>query len=433
MDRLSIAELESYFGLTSFESDIVLRQLNGQGLIDINDNGVRLSEYSYLRFAEADGDTSRFFEYKDASALFGVELIGDTILPSGTFIRNRGFGHVIESERSRENFKERAIETFSKGFHYFLGEYGKRDRSTSSQELYKVSTLTIQDDGFCSSRINVEIDTRNLRLYTAHDNAKDSEALFSPHLMTEANKFLFSGEKPSLQYTNHLQAHNRTLRDPFLTRYTLGDLRFDLVSALAAYEKWISPEDQTILLIGPMVSSENILKVRSLAEESAEFLENEAKDSGEPKSISVLNNMPSLWGRSESYRDFEQSFRRPVYTIVSPISQSYQASDIKNHLHSMLRNPVAQTTHFVSPLTELYLLPGILGVVQFHFPCSETDRVSIPIGYATTDPVKLALITTKLRNWLTAGRKLSPALAGGQNPDSRDIEKTRAHLLELLS
>jgi hypothetical protein len=433
MDRLSVSELESYFGLSSYESDIVLRELHGQGLIDINDNGIRLSEYSYLRFAEADGDTSRFFEYKDASALFGIELLSDTILPSGTYIRNRSFGHAIESDQSLENFRERAIDAFSKGFHYFLGEYGKGDRVSNNQELYKVSALTIQDDGFATSRINVEIDTRNLRLYTSHDQAKDLEALFSSHLMTEVNKFLFSGEKPDLEYTNHLKAHNHSFKDPFLTRYTLKDSRFDLVAALAAYEKWLSPEDKSILVVGPMASWENLSRIRSLAETSDAFLENEAKELDDPKSISILNEIPSLWGRSESYRDFDQSFRRPSFTLVSPSSQLYRASDIKSHLHSMSRNPVAQATCFVSPLTEIYLLPGLLGIVQFHFPCAETSRVTIPIGFATTDTVRLALVAEKLRSWLAVGKKISTTLAAGRDSGSRDVEQTRNEIISILS
>lgn len=433
MDRLSVTELESYLGLSSYESDIVLRQLHGQGLIDINDHGIRLSEYSYRRFAEADGDTSRFFEYKDASALFGIELLSDTILPSGTYIRNRGFGHVMEIDQTLQNFRERAIDAFSKGFHYFLGEYGKSERASNSQELYKVSALTIQDDGFATSRVNVEIDTRNLRLYTSHDQVKDSEALYSSHLMTEVNKFLLSGEKPDLEYTHHLKAHNRAFKDPFLIRYTLNDSRFDLVAALAAYEKWLSPEDKSILVVGPMASSENISRIRSLAETSDSFLKNEAKETGNAKSISILNEMPSLWGRSELYRDFDQCFGRPSFTLVSPDSLLYRASDIKNHLHSMSRNPVAQSMYFVSPLTEVYLLPGLLGIVQFHFPCAQTSRVTIPIGFATTDLPRLGLISEKLRSWLSTGQKISTVLAAGRKSGSRDVEQTRAEIMSILT
>ena len=69
----------------------------------------------------------------------------------------------------------------------------------------------------------------------------------------------------------------------------------------------------------------------------------------------------------------------------------------------LVPNSIAFEGHDLQDRVEIFLIPGQLAVVQYHFQPSLESAVTVPIGYVTIDTERVALIGNFLTRRL-AGR-----------------------------
>jgi hypothetical protein len=411
LERLECSTLCDFFCLTDTEAIVLLGKLESESLVTLDGNSIELTPYCRKRFAEAGGDTSRFFEYKDDLAVVFMDLNHYHLFPPGTQIHfPTNYGIPIVGDDIRLDVTNKVISGFSRNYSYFLREYKSEESLSSQNELYKVGRVSTKKDGLVPLAAEILIDTRNYRLSSQITNADKYQNIDCGYLLDKLNQDFILGDPSVEQYEKSLIAHDNIFGDAFIREFIGDDNRFHLGKAFQAYlGKWIYPDESTITMIGYHYNDENILRLKSLTENVFSNVEPLDLYSSVPEGIMLLNSHSNLWGRSKQFSRFCEDIARAKFSLVGNFNRRDE-NKLKQFFYGFSR-PIGLNQPIGSDSTFCLLVPGRFAIVQYYFPHPDTQWLRIPVGFATTNPINLDNICNLLRSNLCKSNLLNTGLA----------------------
>ena len=423
LESLSSSTLCSFFGISQFEASILIDKLVKDSLVRFSNEFIELTPYCRQRFDEAGGDTTRFFEYKDDSAVITMELNNYGILPLSRKLISDSlvYGLPLIDPEALVDVNKKAASGFSKNYSYFLKEYKSEQSLTTQNELYKVGNISVKADGLIQIGAEISINTKNYMLSTEVSNVEIYENINTGYLCDQLNEQVITGSQGGGQYKSDLVNHSDVFDDAFISEFTRSDNRFDLGRAMKEYlGKWLYPDQLTATIIGYHYNYDNQLRIKSLLEVvNKDSLSNEGADLTD--SLMIVNAYTPLWGRSGMLYEFTRQITCPLYSLIGNLGAG-QINDAKQFFYRFSR-PVGIDEPVISTRTFCLIVPGKFAIAQYYFPHPNTNKVHIPIGYVTLDPERLSKISGSLRAELRKANKLGAKLARNSERDSFEAEK----------
>jgi len=89
-------------------------------------------------------------------------------------------------------------------------------------------------------------------------------------------------------------------------------------------------------------------------------------------------------------------------TAILPFNNPKELGQLRRTYHTRIPNGVAFGGKDLQDRFEIFLVPGQLAVVQYHFQPSDESAATVPIGYITCDPERVAHIDSFLTTRLAA-------------------------------
>jgi len=433
LETLNSSTLCNFFGISEFEASILIDKLLKDSLVRFNNELIELTPYCRQRFDQAGGDTTRFFEYKDDSAVIAMDLNNYGILPpSCKYISDSlVYGLPIIDPDALIDVSKKAAGGFSKNYSYFLKEYKSEQSLTTQNELYKVGNISVKVDGLIQIGAGVAIDTNNYLLSTEVSNVEIYENIDTDYLCDQLNEHTIIGSQGGGEYRSDLANHSEVFDDAFISKFTRSDLQFDLGKAMKEYAgRWLYPDQSTATIIGYHYNYDNQLRIKSLLESvNSENPLNGIADLDD--SLMLINSYTPLWGKSSMFNEFTRQITRPLYSLVVNIDAG-QANDAKQFFYRFSQ-PFSVDKSIFSTRTFCLLVPGRFAVVQYYFPHPSTNKLHIPIGYVTANPDKLSKISEALCAELEQENMLGYRLARKSEKDSFDAGQLQKGVRDWLS
>lgn len=433
LDTLNSSILCNFFGISQFEASILIDKLVKDSLVTFNNEFIELTPYCRQRFDEASGDTTRFFEYKDDSAVIAMELNNYGILPpSFKYISDSLiYGLPIIDPEALVDVNKKATGGFSKNYSYYLKEFKSEQSLTTHNELYKVGNISVKDDGLIQIGAEVSIDSKNFMLSTEVSNVEIYENIDTDYLCDQLNEHTIIDDQSGGEYKNDLLNHCEVFDDAFISEFTRSDKIFDLVKAMKEYVgKWLYPDQLTSTIIGYHYNYDNQLRIRSLLESvNKDIPLNQNIDSVD--SLMLINPYSALWGKSRMLYEFGKKVTRPQYSLLGNLKPG-QVNDAKQFFRSF-STPVSINEYVFSNRTFCLLAPGRFAIAQYYFPHPSTGKLYIPIGYVTTNSDKLIKISKALCAELEKVNILGNGLPKKNERDSFDSEQLQKGIRDWLS
>ena len=433
LETLSSSTICNFFGVSQFEASILIDKLLRDSLVRFNNEFIELTPYCRQRFDQAGGDTTRFFEYKDDSAVIAMDLNNYGILPpSCKYISDSlVYGLPVIDPEALVDVNKKATAGFSKNYSYFLKEYKSEESLTTQNELYKVGSISVMVDGLFQVGAQVSIDSRNFMLSTEVSNVEIYENIDTDYLCDQLNQRTIIDSHGGGEYKDDLINHCDVFDDAFISEFTRPNMQFDLGKALKEYVgKWIYPDRLTTTIIGYHYNDDNQLRIMSLLESSNKDIPLD-HNVDTVDSLMLLNRYSALWGKSSMMYEFGKRVTCPRYSLLGNLETS-QVNEAKQFFYSFSR-PVNINEYVFSNRTFCLLAPGRFAIAQYYFPHPGTGKLHIPIGYATTNPDKLSKISKALCAELEKTNRLGNGLVKNNERDSFDSEQIQKDIRDWLS
>lgn len=397
-DQLYPSELQNYFGLNDREREVLLDSLLANRLITINPDGhVEASSFLRKHAASNDGKPS-LVKYQEKTEEVAFDLLTLSVCKSQPHRRlTSGLPELLP--RNKIGVETSAvIEAFSTQFRHHLMLSRNNEYERQRTQLYKVMG--------CSSHEMVQIPVEVEVSYIAVANS-------------EPQKFTRSYERIGnnrLSLANELEAHIadflgdqhleksgldcadycELVQDPVLKLFSNG-YKFD-------YSGWLDAREKRQTGYGNQQSS-GILGAVYLPDNAKRFISefHDALRSHEgtfaPKAIWYSSKVP-LWGANsiqlaQFNRDLGETLNKytddqSARVTLLHLSDSNTDSRLhrKHHL-GRFANAIGLTSDADFDRLELLLIPGLIGLVQYHGQPNADSALTLPIGYITTDQERL--------------------------------------------
>lgn len=411
MEGVSPGELQAYFGLSKLEADGLVRNLTKNRLVDVADEGV-LHPSAVLRAKQiATGEVPTFttFETREEDAVF--DLLALQLVQRRSYNNSRfGLPEVPMPELAKSFAPDRVAEAFSEQSRAFLEFTRGRTKESFKTRLYKVArcrpmrTVQVPVDMEISLDVGPtgELSVHRDAVERLGDNRKrplsiELESKVADYLASES----LSKELPTFSEFCAL------VGDEVLARYIRDD-EFDLSG-------WLKDRDAnktgygtqtTRGLLGPIYLGGNrttlINMVRATSEE---------EEGGQSTLAHWLPADVPFWAaNSTELVEFVSKFQRALDRedggrLVACLKGEGAAEErwLKRTFHSRLPHAVMFSGGIRLDRIEILLVPGRLAVAQYHVQPSKVSAVTLPVGYASTDPDRIDRITGLL------ARRLEPA------------------------
>ncbi|WP_299804939.1 hypothetical protein [uncultured Shewanella sp.] len=406
-DQLYPSELQNYFGLNDREREVLLDSLLANRLITINPDGhIETSSFLRKHAASNDGKPS-LVKYEERTEDVAFDLLTLSVCKPQSHRRvTSGLPELLPRDKIGTD-NASVIEAFSTQFRHHLLLSRNNEYERQRTQLYKVMGCNSQE----MLQIPVEVEVS----YNAVANS-------------ELQKFTRSFEQTGnnrLPLANELEAHIadflgelqleesgldcveycEAVRDPVLKQFSNG-YQFD-------YSSWIDARDkrqtgygnqQTFGILGPVYLPDNAKRFISELRDALRNIEGPMM----LKAMWYSSKVP-LWGANSSQlarfnRDLgsildnqadEQTAR--VTLLHSSNNNGESRLQRKHHL-GRFANGVGLSSNAEFDRLELLLIPGVIGLVQYHGQPNADSALTLPVGYITTDPERLKSLEILLAN-----------------------------------
>lgn len=428
MESASPGELQAYFGLSKLETDGLVGSLARNRLVDVADDGVLLPSAILRAKQIAIGEVPTFttFETREEDAVF--DLLALQLVPRRSYSNSRfGLPEVPMPELAKSVAPDRIAEAFSEQSRAFLEFSRGRTKENFKTHLYKVArcrpmrTLQVPVDMEISLDVGATGDL-NVHRDAVERLGENRKRPLSIELESKVADYLASESLPKA--TTSFSDFCALVEDEVLARYVRED-EFDL-------SKWLRDRDAnktgygsqlTRGLLGPiyLVGNRTTLINMLRSEEHEEEHEEERS--------SIAHWLPAdvpFWAANntelvEFVAKFQKALdRRDGGRLVTCFKGEGTSEErwLKKKFHSRLPHAVMFTGGIQLDRFELLVVPERFAVAQYHVQPSKMSAVTLPIGYATTDPDRVDRITRLLSQRLAS--TVSPSISW--STDSQHVQ-----------
>lgn len=396
-DRVSISALRNYFGFTDSEALSVVESLSRQGLIDLVEADLQLSNFAIERFEEAGGDHPRFNKVELKKDTVTFDLISFTPLRSvaGELVTDNIIKLNAEDEVLGES-KERARQAYRIRYPEIASM--RDDLRDKSYGVHSVEDIESKKRGYLPIPVSFAID-QDGQIERKIDET--FERMAPPELFKFVNEQVtavipktISLGVPGLE--EFIEAFDLKLMGQYLT-----GKKFDLIGYLAdvhatrnvKYPKGIEP------FFGNIYLHENIERIVSRVRDRREGKRRHGKLL---TSLAWLAPEYELWGRGDSFTKAVAQFTNVLKLTENSDSLFLFANaeqGQENAVVSHFRVPLLNELHFSRPgvndeplmagRLELLLYPTAFMVAIYHLSLPGSNGLWVPIGVISAQPKHL--------------------------------------------
>ena len=415
LGKIDVGSLQAYFGLSLREVDILADTLCSNRLVEFDEDGKL--QASPLLSTKLSDDPSAIpgltkYEVNDELAVF--DLLTLQLLPRrNTEDRLYGLPEIPVSSAQDAIIDDRVIEAFGRQYRSHL-EATRRSQKEKQATLYKV--ISCELDRVMQIPVDLEIrlqpqpgDSPKVTRDAVERIGETQTRPLSIALETKVSEYLSSLPVPPTEPS--FGKFCSDFDDHVLAKYVDAkgfDFSGWLIDRQAKKTGYGSPT--TIGVVGPIYSRENRVQLQRVLQQAL-------SDDAEPSLLRAFwkpAGVP-LWGASgQELTDFVRRIEEGLVRRKKSAPKSKRLSgsiialfgcestfddkSIERRFKGRIKHALAMRGPVQSDRVELFIVPGVLAIAQFHVQPEAASAICVPIGFVTTDPVKIALVTQALRS-----------------------------------
>lgn len=401
-DQLYPSELQNYFGLSDREREVLLDSLLANRLITIHPDG-HVEASSFLRkHAVSNGGKPSLVKYQERTEEVAFDLLTLSVCkPQALLRRFSGLPELLPRDKVVADTTA-VIEAFSSQYRHHLALSRNNEYERQRTQLYKVMGCSSHEMVLILVEIEVSYDTSTggeLQKFTrSHECIGNRRLPLANEL--EAHIADFLGEQKLEELGIDCESYCNAVKDLVLLQFANG-YKFD-------YSRWLEARNQRKTGYGNPQTS-GMLGAVYLPDNAKRFisaLRDSLRDYGgglTPKVMWYSSRVP-LWGSNgrqlaEFNRDigdildkYHADGKSPGVTLLHQSdNDAEKLSQRKNH-SGRFANGIALTANVKFDRLEMLLIPGVIGLVQYHGQPNADSALTLPVGYITTDPERLQLL-----------------------------------------
>lgn len=404
-------EIREYFGLSKRECEVLIETLIRNKLaVYTNDGHLTPSAILTDRTKGSTSASPSLTKYEERIERPIFELLTKTIMPASQNNRTRwGLPQIPVPAENKAWSVQAVADAFGDQYRAFL-DFSKLPESEARKtRLYKV--------GACdqAAPVNIQVDLEIGLLPTQAGNVEVIKRVAEKVGGTRQRPLSMELEAKISDYLNSLrmpkggmtpQAYCEEFGDEVLTRY-LDDRGLDINTWLIDHKERRTGygSQATRAMIGPVYDNNNRITLgRMLEDLSRDWPE------GQVHSALWLSSSVPLWAANGTLlsdfcrRTAEKLSEAPHVkgriTAVVPFDEQREFGQLRSTYHNRIPNGIAFKGSDLQDRFEIFLVPGQLAVVQYHFQPSDESAATVPIGYITCDPQRVAHIDNFLNSRL---------------------------------
>ncbi|WP_425252133.1 hypothetical protein ACPJXG_20195 [Janthinobacterium sp. NFX145] len=433
-NRMDVDAFRTYFGLRGHEAQDLLDILRGEGLVEETEGTLSLTSYAVARFVGSDDGLPRFTKIAERQSRPIFELLSFSPLPrtsSSNYWDNtldidwsasgESFGHTIDN----------AQEAFHRHFHE-IERLDKDDEHKRAFDVYKIDAIT------AGKRFNVPLPIHfDVDIEGGVEYSLEGLELLPPELKSKVVKLTADRVGKLPQLPDHFSEFVRVFDDEILARYLLNISKASNVATPTAdaaqqleshfnFSEYIHDvhgakdglfydSNHSRALLGALYLEKNQARViESLAVALRNFKSTGTAETIYPNEMFWVIPDSELWGRTDLIRLTVEGLRKTVETewgepvdfvAISSALQTDNQDKLKKRARLLLEagftDVLLGPTPSIAGRFELLILPGVYAAAMYHWKVPSSDVVSVPVGFATTEPGKLRKLLIFLQKTCT--------------------------------
>lgn len=426
MQELLPGEIQKYFGLNKRECEVLVETLVRNKLAVYTNDGHLAPSTMLIDHTKGDSSVApNLTKYEDQIEQPVFELLTRSIMPHTNYNRSRyGLPEIPVPLENKAWSSQDVAEAFGRQYRAYLDFSRIHENEAARMRLYKVGTC--QQDRAIQIPVDMNIDLVPHQSGAVHMHRSLTERQGSTRhrpltMEMEAKISDFLGQLRINQSGISLHEYCKIFRDDVLERY-VDDRGLDINVWLLDHSdrKTGYGSQLTRAMIGPVYLQNNRLTIQQTLEQLAKDWDEAAVHTA----IWLSSSVP-LWAASgnalhEFCRKISESLtqapgRRGPVTAIFPSDDPRQDNALYRRYHNRIPNGITYKGDSLQDRLEILLIPGQLAVVQFHDQPSRDSAITVPIGYMTHDPERLAVIEGYLYQRLSGRGEPSIAWSEDEN------------------
>lgn len=410
--------LSDFFGFSSDELQYVLSDLTEEGLIKWTDKTVVLTSYAQEKFEEIAGGklVPRFFEIEDEIDTVLFDLYSFKILYSSFKQKSRNpLGVDIPlADGSHSNIKEKIKSSFGEQFSLYQEKVQGIDIYKNFPELYKINHITTNYDAVLPIEISYSINKDSPKNIILKYNSEVIDEWDSQHILFKPMDEALLGENNSDDCVKEFSDYTRLTNDPFITKYWTPNNNIDIDSLINNYavEHNIWDSKSTRMLIGNIYTKNNSAIIMKMIREKRQ---NEHSDNKITKNGAIWIAEPEnkTWGRTSEFISFvteinelfDQRKKSTGIAMIIPCASKQESWELQDLYSFSTENKVklqGVNEVFISKKIEIFYIPNIIMVTLFHYHLEDDRKLTLPIGFITTNSGKMIKINSEIGKWINS-------------------------------
>ncbi|EME8858896.1 hypothetical protein [Enterobacter mori] len=445
-ERMLPIELREFFGLSEREEEELLNSLEDKRLATLDHQGY-LVPSPLLKGQVGDGDgVPMLVKYNEQTEHVVLDALALTVRKEQRLSRLMfGLPELAMPESLKGLGMDKIIEEFGRQFRSYLEITRNNEYERQRTQLYKVMGCNASE----VLQLAVDIEFTYLQakgepkqlIRSAERLGPNQSRPLSSKLEAHIADFLGSNyiEEKGTDAETYCQIADDHVLKPFVNGYRID------------YSNWMHARDErktgygspdTRGVFGPMYLIEN----RRDALQWIRKTIHEQNDVTDLKALWMPSNVPFWGANSDDVDRFVQDLKSILEQRDSDAKVSLIHQGKKWEVRSYLKNifPYGLSTPLELDRIELFVIPGIFGLIQYHGQPNTDSGISLPIGYMTKDLSRIKSLELLFKSrigdfsnldasWGTCGESKSPATRNDLLPQNWLISTTRCATRPILS
>jgi hypothetical protein len=428
-NRMDVDAFRTYFGLRGHEAQDLLDILRGEGLVEEVEGTLSLTSYAIARFVGTDDGLPRFTKIAERQSRPIFELLSFSPLPRMSSSNYWDNTLDIDWNASGEKFG-RTIDNAQEAFHRHFHEIERLDKDDEHKrafDVYKIDAITAGKRFNVPLPIHFDVDIDGNVEYSLEGLELLPQELKSVVVKLTADRV---GKLPQLP--DHFPEFVRVFDDEILAKYLQKNSRdsdgtaprVDCNFNFSEYvhnvhgtkDGLLYDESHSRALLGALYLEKNRARVHeSFAAALRNFKGKGTAETIYPTEMFWVIPDSELWGRTDLIRSTVEGLRKTVerewgepvdLVALSSASQNDSQDKLRKRARLLLEAGFTDVLLGPSPTIagrfELLILPGVHATAMYHWKVPSSDVVSVPVGFATTEPIKLRKLLVFLQKMCTS-------------------------------
>lgn len=421
-ERILPLELREFFGLSEREEDELLNSLEDKRLAALDHQGY-LVPSPLLKGQAGDGDSvPMLVKYNEQTEHVVLDAFALTVRKEQRLSRLMfGLPELAMPESVKGLGMDKIIEEFGRQFRSYLEITRNNEHERQRTQLYKVMGCSANE--VLQLAVDIEFTYQQAKgepkqfIRSVERLGSNQSRPLSSKLEAHIADFLGSNyiEEKGTDAETYCQIADDHILKSFVNGYQVDYSRWMLARA-ENKTGYGSPDTRGVF--GPLYLIENrrdaLQWIRKTLHEHDDFTE--------LKALWMPSNVPFWGANSEDIDRFVQDLKNILEQKGSnaKVSLIHQGKkwDVRQHLINIF--PYGLSTPVELDRLELFIIPGIFGLIQYHGQPNTDSGVSLPIGYMTKDPERINSLELLFKSrigdlsnlnstWGTSGEPKSPA------------------------